>query len=85
MIRKTTVYALIQDKSGIQVKWFRSEEQARKTAARRPSYWTANRPLNQGGTLWMLQTFDEWRLIEDIPGDYNVARRSLYDNEGNPL
>lgn len=84
MIRKTTVYALIQDHDGIKVKWFRSEEQARKTAARRPSYPTAGRPLNQGGTLWMLRTFDQWTLIEDLPGDYNVAQRGLYDTEGNP-
>jgi hypothetical protein len=69
---KNEYWLLLQYKSGWKRKLFTSEEQARKSAGLRPSYWYAasGRLPVQGGQLWHLVDGQPWTLVEEINGDY---------------
>lgn len=78
-----SIWVLIQDRNGVKHKFFHTPMMARKTSVRRPSYYIrATMQPTQGGTLWVLAPGEQWRLEEDIPGEYNVATRGLYTNDG---
>ncbi len=79
-IMKHEYWLLIQDDKGAKRKLFTTEEQARKSASLRPSYWypDSGRLPIQGGQLWHIVDGQPWELIEDIDGDYNPKTRGLY-------